>query len=425
MAVTYGFYDSLNGDRKYNATQMSRLFEGVISDGIMASVGQALVVSAAGGMVVNVGTGRAWFNYTWTLNDTILPLTVDAAETVLNRIDSVILEVNTDFAVRANTIRILKGSPAASPVAPSLANTATLKQVSLADIFVGANVTSINAGNITNKVGSAGTPLVTALVPTIDQSTLLGRFESEFNSWLSNLTDQLDDNQAGNLQAQIDVQDDRDKTGWIAAPGPWTYNSSQIINIPTNGTLIYQKGWGVRYKQGGAYKYMYITSVAANALFVTGGTDYFVSNAAITDIYYSPMPANAWGFPAYFTSPATLTGAGGSAGAYAETVFVEGRFSITGGTLKYVAAKMVNNKGSWTGSVSLVLPVSPATPYSGVFQGPVCWWANGALAGAGKAVLRLVNAQAASFLDAINSSFFDWADMAVNDFLLLDISYWI
>ena len=33
MAVTYGFYNSSNGDRKYNALQFSRLFEGIIRDG--------------------------------------------------------------------------------------------------------------------------------------------------------------------------------------------------------------------------------------------------------------------------------------------------------------------------------------------------------------------------------------------------------
>ena len=31
---SYGFYNSVNGDRLYNAQQMSELFEGLITDGV-------------------------------------------------------------------------------------------------------------------------------------------------------------------------------------------------------------------------------------------------------------------------------------------------------------------------------------------------------------------------------------------------------
>lgn len=34
MAFTFGFYNSLNGDRKYNAEQVSSIFDGLISDGV-------------------------------------------------------------------------------------------------------------------------------------------------------------------------------------------------------------------------------------------------------------------------------------------------------------------------------------------------------------------------------------------------------
>ena len=39
MALTYGFYNSLNGDRKYNAMDISRLFDGLIKDGVFMSIG--------------------------------------------------------------------------------------------------------------------------------------------------------------------------------------------------------------------------------------------------------------------------------------------------------------------------------------------------------------------------------------------------
>ena len=39
-----------------------------------------MVVTAMDNMNVYVGIGRAWFNHTWTLNDSILPLEVTQAE---------------------------------------------------------------------------------------------------------------------------------------------------------------------------------------------------------------------------------------------------------------------------------------------------------------------------------------------------------
>ena len=38
MAVTYGFFSSLNSDRLYNADQMSNYFKGLITNGVYESV---------------------------------------------------------------------------------------------------------------------------------------------------------------------------------------------------------------------------------------------------------------------------------------------------------------------------------------------------------------------------------------------------
>lgn len=76
MSVTYGFYNSKDGDRRYDAIQMSSIFDGIIRDGILQHVGTAMMVKESEAMIVNVGIGRAWFNHTWTLNDALLPLEV-------------------------------------------------------------------------------------------------------------------------------------------------------------------------------------------------------------------------------------------------------------------------------------------------------------------------------------------------------------
>ena len=204
MALTYGFYNSISGDRRYNAKQMSTLFDGIIRDGVFATVGQSLMVSAGSDMTINVGTGRAWFNGTWTNNDAPLPLVVPPSETVLNRIDAVVLEVNETNEVRANSIKILKGTPATIPTNPTLTNSELVHQYPLAYIYVGANVSSIIQANITNKIGTTSTPFVTGILQTVTVEMLTAQWESEFDTWLDHIKDLFGDDPAGSLQNQID-----------------------------------------------------------------------------------------------------------------------------------------------------------------------------------------------------------------------------
>ena len=168
MSLTYGFYNSINSDRKYNAEQLSSLFDGIIKDGVFMSIGTCLQVVFSANMIVNVGIGRAWFNRTWINNDSILSLTVGQAETILNRIDTIVLEVNKDNAVRASSIKIIKGTPSSSPVAPTLITSELVHQYPLADIFVGANVKTLSQSNITNRVGTSDCPFVTGILQTVN-----------------------------------------------------------------------------------------------------------------------------------------------------------------------------------------------------------------------------------------------------------------
>lgn len=218
MTVTYGFYNSVGGDRKYDAIQMSRLFDGILQDGIFASIGNTFVVhaNAPAAMNVVVGSGRAWFNHTWTLNDNDILVTIEPSELTLNRIDTIVIEVNTSDLVRANSIKAIKGTPGSSPVAPTLANTSTLKQYPLADVYVGTLVTTITSGNITNRIGTTPTPFVTGILETVDISVLLTQYANDmndmlaadqliFDDWLAEVQAQLSSTDAATLQAEVDV----------------------------------------------------------------------------------------------------------------------------------------------------------------------------------------------------------------------------
>ena len=371
MAVTYGFYDSLAGDRKYNAEQMSRIFEGIISEGVFATVGGGLVVTAAGGtMNISVATGRAWVANTWTLNDSALGLTVQASEAALNRIDTVVVEVNKDLGVRANSIKIIKGTPGSSPVAPTLANTATLKQIGLADIAVAAGVTQITQGNITNRIGTVDTPFVTGVIQTLDFSTLLGQFQSDFIQWLGNLQDQLDDNQAGNLQVQIDKLVLENNRGWIEVPnGSVAYNGVNTFGVATDATLKYQKGWKVRYKQGGAYKYAVMYTVAATTITIVPSIDYTLDNAAITDFAYSLEEA-PHGFPQRFRWTPTVTYSGGTTDPTSTTI-TNAYWRVIGSEIFFnIFANQTRGSGNRTHTIfsGVILPpqIRPLTGFDSI-----------------------------------------------------------
>lgn len=206
MAVTYGFYNSLNKDRMYNAEQMSSIFNGIITDGVFSTIGDALMTVAGTGMQVIVKSGRAWFNSTWTLNDAQLPLDVPAADVSMTRIDAVILEVNSAISARANSIKVLKGIPSANPTKPTLSATETLHQYALAYITVAAGVTSITAANIEINVGKTTCPFITSVLQQTDITDLFNQWEAEFTAWFENVQAQLSGNVAANLQRQIDLK---------------------------------------------------------------------------------------------------------------------------------------------------------------------------------------------------------------------------
>lgn len=161
MTVLFGFYNSVLGDRTYDAMDMGRMFDGVITDGVFESIGEALAVVDSTGMDILVGDGKAWFHNTWTINDADLPLTVEASEITLNRIDTVIIEIDQSPGVRTNSFKIIKGTPAASPGPATLIHTSEVNQYPLAYITVNAGVTSIVPGNISSTIGTGLCPFVT------------------------------------------------------------------------------------------------------------------------------------------------------------------------------------------------------------------------------------------------------------------------
>ena len=175
MAFTSGFFNSVNGDRTYNALQMSQIFDGLIKDGIIKNWLDGLKVSAqtpAANTVV-IGTGRAWFDHVWVNNDTPLQVNLSPAPTTYSRYDVIALKI--DQTGRMAGIEVFEGVPSATPVAPTVTNTATLKYYPLADVLR-RNNSYVALSDITDRRGVSPTNWAAALLE--DTYSVLGRVQA-------------------------------------------------------------------------------------------------------------------------------------------------------------------------------------------------------------------------------------------------------
>ena len=164
MAFTYGFYNSFDHDRVYDSLSISRIFDGLITDGIYATIGQRfrVTIGSSSNSVV-VGSGRAWFNHTWSLNDSDMTISGDPAHTTLDRWDAIVLDINSSNQYRENGIQWLYGEASVNPVKPTMASTTSHHQYPLAYIYRRAN-SSISSSDITNTIGTDECPYCTGLL---------------------------------------------------------------------------------------------------------------------------------------------------------------------------------------------------------------------------------------------------------------------
>lgn len=232
MSVTSGFFDSFNGDRRYTAAQMSAIFDGIINDGVFANIGMTFAVSVGSGVTVNVGTGRAWFNSTWLLNDAILPIVCDISEMVLDRIDAIVIEIDHSDSVREGSIKFLKGTPSSEPQRPAMANTEDVHQYPLAYIYRTAGSGTITQSDITNMVGTSSCPYITGILQVQNIDHIVAQWRDQWNQWF---TKTVSSNEASSSQWLTEIKAEFD--AWFEslqaslAPDVAANLANQIIEL--------------------------------------------------------------------------------------------------------------------------------------------------------------------------------------------------
>lgn len=204
MAIYSGYFNSINGDRKYNAETMSQYFKGLISKGVLEGYANKFVVQATNGMNISVATGKAYFSDgKWIESDSIVTLPLKASDVVLDRIDRVVLRKDNTESSRSCGIYIKTGTPASEPVAPEVVSDESVEELSLATIYVGKLSESITQLFITDtRADSSVCGFVQGLINQVDISDLFYKYalqfqlqtmnmETEFDDWFTNVRNTL------------------------------------------------------------------------------------------------------------------------------------------------------------------------------------------------------------------------------------------
>lgn len=150
MALESGFFNDVNGDRLYNADDMSRYFENIMSSGIFKRITDCFKVSAASGMNLTVAPGAGLINCRWFRSELPETVTIPTANAVLPRFDLVVARLDMSDAVRSISLQVVSGTPAGTPTTPEPVRTADMHDLVLALVYVPAGASEIVAANLTD-----------------------------------------------------------------------------------------------------------------------------------------------------------------------------------------------------------------------------------------------------------------------------------
>lgn len=215
MADGYGlFWNSDSGDRKYDAQSFEKWLKKFFTSGVFEG---DLQVLASSGMTVQVQTGYSNVNGKVGLFESATNVTLSAANSRYPRIDTIIIERNdANRVIQIDKVTGAYTGKNPQPTAPIWDEAQGIYQLVLAQIYVRAGVSSISQEDITDKRTDTDVcGYIAGTVNEMDFSQFTAQFEAyfstfeatqlaEFETWFEHMKDQLDEDAAGHLQAEVD-----------------------------------------------------------------------------------------------------------------------------------------------------------------------------------------------------------------------------
>ena len=215
------FYNSIDGDRVYDADSWEYLLKKFFTPGVFAGDCR---VQIAGGMAVSMGTGYANLDGKVRVFMSPVALTLQNAHATYDRIDTVVIERND--STRSIDAKIVTGNTSLNPTPTAPVRRNGIWQLVVAQIRVKAGAVQITQGDITDtRPNSSICGYVMTAVQTPDFSELFATFldqahaeldamsqaagdwmeasKEDFDNWFSTIKTELDGDVAANLQRQI------------------------------------------------------------------------------------------------------------------------------------------------------------------------------------------------------------------------------
>lgn len=201
MAETSGFFEArLNEeteeyDRLYYAEQFANYFKLFIGNGVFIQDSNQLQVESVAGMNIKVNPGWGFINGYWYNNSEELNITIPVNTFTVDRYDLVVLR--KDLALREISIVYLENET-------NIRRDGNYYDLALAKIRIPVGSASISNSNITDKRPDEEVcGFVKGLVDIITTDALFNQFTAQFNEWFTDIKEKLEEDPAGNLQAQI------------------------------------------------------------------------------------------------------------------------------------------------------------------------------------------------------------------------------
>ena len=180
--LNYSFFNSVidqegNPDRPFDANDFSKYFGTLIKNGVFPNPSTNFQIQGdQGNMSVKAERGLAWIEGHLAYDDSVFILNIDPADSVLDRIDRVVLRLDT--LERCIKWVVKKGEPSAKPIAKELQRDADAYEIGIADVAVNHGIINITQSMVKDlRLNTELCGIVTGQVTQIDTTTLYAQLE--------------------------------------------------------------------------------------------------------------------------------------------------------------------------------------------------------------------------------------------------------
>lgn len=174
-------------DRPFNADDFAKYFGTLIKNGVFPNPSTNFqCIADQETMAVKMEAGIAWIDGHLRYDDNVHILEIDTADSVLDRIDRIVLR--KDVLDRDIYWVVKKGEMSGKPVAPNLQRDENAWELGIADVKVAHGTVSISQSMVTDtRLNTELCGIVTGQVTQIDTTTLYAQLEGFKDDYAKNI----------------------------------------------------------------------------------------------------------------------------------------------------------------------------------------------------------------------------------------------